>query len=238
MADLIPAISGVDDPTKVRIALVQGGKVVSAPMDGVGFQPEDAGLTDIAGLAVTDGNIIVGDGTNWVAESGATARTSLGVSQAKSTSASVATTSGTSIDFTGIPAGVTRVTIGLSGVSTNNTANLYLQIGDSGGIETSGYLGSKTVMTAAVSSSNETAAFPWGGNAAANVYHGGLTLTLINSATNLWACVGAVGLSSSAAVVVTGGTKPLSATLDRVRLTTNGGVDTFDAGSANISWEF
>ena len=38
------------------------------------FQPLDAGLTDISGLAVTDVNIIVGDGSNWVAESGATAR--------------------------------------------------------------------------------------------------------------------------------------------------------------------
>jgi hypothetical protein len=36
---------------------------------GVDVQAYDAGLTDIAGLAVTDGNIIVGDGTNWVAES-------------------------------------------------------------------------------------------------------------------------------------------------------------------------
>ena len=48
-------------------------------------QPIDAGLTDIAGLAVTDSNIIVGDGTNWVAESGATALTSLGVSVAAQT---------------------------------------------------------------------------------------------------------------------------------------------------------
>jgi hypothetical protein len=42
-------------------------------------QPKDSGLTDIAALAVTDGNVIVGNGTNWVAESGATARTSLGL---------------------------------------------------------------------------------------------------------------------------------------------------------------
>jgi hypothetical protein len=40
----------------------------------------DQQLQDVAGLAVTDGNIIVGNGTNFVAESGATARTSLGVS--------------------------------------------------------------------------------------------------------------------------------------------------------------
>ena len=46
---------------------------------GSDVQAYDAGLADIAGLAVTDGNIIVGNGTNWVAESGATARTSLGL---------------------------------------------------------------------------------------------------------------------------------------------------------------
>ena len=44
-----------------------------------GFQATHASLTDIVGLAVTDGNIIIGNGTNWIAESGATARTSLGL---------------------------------------------------------------------------------------------------------------------------------------------------------------
>jgi len=42
-------------------------------------QAANSALTDISGLSKTDGNIIVGDGTNWVAESGATARTSLGL---------------------------------------------------------------------------------------------------------------------------------------------------------------
>ena len=46
---------------------------------GTDVQAYDAELTAIAGLAVTDGNIIVGNGTTWVAESGATARTSLGL---------------------------------------------------------------------------------------------------------------------------------------------------------------
>lgn len=45
---------------------------------GTNVQAYDAGLADIAALAVTNGNFIVGDGTNWVAESGTTARTSLG----------------------------------------------------------------------------------------------------------------------------------------------------------------
>lgn len=46
---------------------------------GVTVQGYDAQLADVAGLAVTDGNFIVGNGTNFVAESGATARTSLGL---------------------------------------------------------------------------------------------------------------------------------------------------------------
>lgn len=43
------------------------------------YQPKDSDLTDIAGLAKTDGNVIVGNGSAWVAESGSTARTSLGL---------------------------------------------------------------------------------------------------------------------------------------------------------------
>jgi hypothetical protein len=42
-------------------------------------QPLDAQLTDVAGLAVTDGGFIVGNGTNFVLETGATARASLGL---------------------------------------------------------------------------------------------------------------------------------------------------------------
>ncbi len=46
---------------------------------GTNVQAYNAGLADIASLAKTDSNIIVGNGTNWVAESNGTARTSLGV---------------------------------------------------------------------------------------------------------------------------------------------------------------
>jgi hypothetical protein len=49
------------------------------PIDENEYQNYDAGLQEIAGLTPTDSNIIVGDGTNWVAESGATARASLGL---------------------------------------------------------------------------------------------------------------------------------------------------------------
>ena len=50
----------------------------------ISAQESNQKLTDIAGLAVTDGNIIVGDGSNFVAESGGTARTSLGLGSSDS----------------------------------------------------------------------------------------------------------------------------------------------------------
>ena len=56
-----------------------GARIALGLAIGTDVQAYDAGLADIAGLAVTDGNIIVGDGANWVAESGATARASLGL---------------------------------------------------------------------------------------------------------------------------------------------------------------
>lgn len=48
---------------------------------GTDVQAYDADLSTIAGLAKTNGNFIVGNGTNWVAESGSTARASLGLTE-------------------------------------------------------------------------------------------------------------------------------------------------------------
>jgi hypothetical protein len=55
------------------------GPLIDVGGGGGSFQPLDTQLSEIAALALTDGNIIVGDGTHWVAESGATLRTSAGL---------------------------------------------------------------------------------------------------------------------------------------------------------------
>jgi hypothetical protein len=88
-ADKLPYFTGsgtadVADFTAAGRALVDDASATAQRTTlglviGTDVQAYDAGLLDIAGLAVTDSNIIVGNGTNWVAESGATARTSLGV---------------------------------------------------------------------------------------------------------------------------------------------------------------
>ena len=78
---------------------------------GSDVQAYDAGLADIAGLATTDSNFIVGSGSNWVAETGATARTSLGLGSIATQAAnSVAITGGT-ITGIGTPSGASDVTI-------------------------------------------------------------------------------------------------------------------------------
>lgn len=147
-----------------------------------------------------------------------------------------ASTSGTSIDFTGIPPWVKRITVMLVGVSTNGTSRPLIQIGDSGGVETSGYLGASGDLTVPTHL-NFSAGFEPNGGSAANVWHGAVTLALENAANNTWVAWGVLGLSNGAATASVAGTKSLSATLDRVRVTTVNGTDTFDAGAINVLYE-
>ena len=66
-------------------------------------QASDAQLTDIAGLTPTDSNFIVGDGSNFVTESGATARTSLGLGTIATQAANNVSISGGSVTGLGSP---------------------------------------------------------------------------------------------------------------------------------------
>jgi len=148
----------------------------------------------------------------------------------------VASTSGTSIDFTSIPSWVKRVTVMCSGVSTSGTSIVQIQIGTSGGVQTTGY--SSGVWTANTSNGNSTSAFLINNvGDAAYVRDGMASLTLLNSATGLWTFNSVFSGSSSGINAIGGGSKTLSGTLDRVRITTVNGTDTFDAGSINILYE-
>lgn len=154
--------------------------------------------------------------------------------------AEVASTSGTSIDFTGIPTGVKRITVMFKGVSTNGTSLPIIQIGDSGGIEASGYLGACSHLTnaAAVITSAFTTGFGVTGSmGAASVIHGSVVLSLENSAAFSWVSSANIAFSDAAQVSTGGGSKSTSAELDRVRITTVNGTDAFDAGAISITYE-
>jgi hypothetical protein len=175
----------------------------------------------------TAGNVLTSDGTTWTSVAGAYPLTS---------GTAVASTSGTSIDFTSIPSWVKRITVMFDGVSTNGTSSLLVQLGDSGGIENTGYLSTSIAVDAgggAVGTSS-TAGFVYFQNSDGYVGYGIVTIALVSG--NIWVS-NHTGRMTSTNVTTGGGGKTLSATLDRVRITTVNGTDTFDAGSINILYE-
>jgi hypothetical protein len=163
---------------------------------------------------------------------------SSGVSGSIRSGTAVASTSGTSIDFTSLPTGLKRITVMFQGVSTNGTSPLQIQIG-AGSITTSGYLGVVSNASSTVATETRTSGFPVmhaNAQTADATVHGNALIALQN--TNAWVENCVVGKTGSVNVTCFGGGSiTLGGTLDRVRITTVNGTDTFDAGSINILFE-
>jgi hypothetical protein len=170
-------------------------------------------------------------GSNTVTLPAATGTISL-LTQATSVSAS-----GTSVDFTGIPSWAKRITVMLAGVSGSGTSVILFQLGDSGGIENTGYVSTGSrIATGTAASTDFTAGFGLGTSSAANEgKHGSVTFCLVGS--NTWVASGVMTVSTSGYSGFVSGSKTLSDTLTQVRITTVNGTDTFDAGSINIMYE-
>ena len=206
--------------------------------------PSDDSVTLAKMAAGTDGQIItydasgdpvaVGPGTDGqvLTSTGAGSPPAFeAVSAGFTEGTQVATTSGSYIDFTSIPSTAKYICVIWSGLSLSGTDHLVVQIGDSGGVETSGYSanqgdggGSQTVGSA---------------TDGLNVYLGSASRTtrgiaewhLMQSSSNTWH--GKFFSFTEDWLDFGTCTKSLSGTLDRVRLETTGS-NTFDAGTANI----
>jgi hypothetical protein len=141
---------------------------------------------------------------------------------------------GTSVDFTSIPSWAKRITVMFSGVSTNGTNGYLIQVG-SGSFETSGYVGQANAIAAVIDIFG--AGFLVNNNIfAANTYQGTVTLNYLVS--NIWTETGLVAPQNSGSyLVVSAGKIALPGTLDRLRVTTVTGANTFDAGNINIMYE-
>jgi hypothetical protein len=177
----------------------------------------------------TAGNtIFTTDGTNWSS------------TQKIVQGTSVASTSGTSVTFTGLPAWAKRITVMFNGVSTNGTSATQIQIGTSGGFVTSGYssgVGYITSTNTPAGSSLVTTGF-YVGAFAANTDTISGTFVLTNFSGNSWVFSGIVLRNGNvAAGYLSSIPQTLSGVLTQVRLTTVNGTDTFDAGSVNILYE-
>lgn len=144
----------------------------------------------------------------------------------------VNSTSGTAIDFTSIPSWVKRVVVIFSGVSTNGSTNYLIQLGSSGGIESTGYTAGGWTYNATFSSTSGLIANY--AISATDLCNGKMIIENISS--NNWVSTSIFNSTTINQPSMATGSKSLSGVLDRVRITTVGG-NTFDAGTINILYE-
>lgn len=188
----------------------------------------------ITGTGVTAGTTITALGTGT---GGAGTYT---VSTTQTTASTTITVVG--IDFTGIPSTAKRITVMFNGVSVSGTSPINVQLGTSGGVQNTNYSGTGVgigagggVAVTALSSGFQLC--DNANSAAAATWRGSMTISLLDSSTGIWACASNTARGDTATTGLCQGSKTLSGTLDRVRITTVNGTDTFDAGSINILYE-
>ena len=169
-------------------------------------------------------------GTNTLTLQAATATNSV-----NTLATAVASTSGTSIDFTSLPSWIKKITVMFNSVSTNGSSFIQVQLG-SGSFTTSGYYSAASDISTIVSTSTSTTGLLFTKNgAAADIRLGAMTITNISG--NIWISTSTSVLTNAAVSNVSAGNITLSGTIDRLRITTVNGTDTFDAGSVNILYE-
>lgn len=142
----------------------------------------------------------------------------------------VATTSGSSIDFTGIPSWAKEITLNFIGVSTNGTSTMTVRLGTIGGVESTGYLHAASQL--GVGTNNSTTGFDCYSTASASINHGQYMFSMVSA--NTWTMTGNLGFSNTGSQQVVAGSKVVSGILDRIRLTTANGTDLFDAGAVSL----
>lgn len=157
-----------------------------------------------------------------------------GTAQLLQLATSQATTSGTSIDFTGIPAWAKKITVIFNNTSTAATSSsMLIQIG-SGSIETTGYSGGGGYSSGAGTvNTTSTAGFIVNNNNASTTLTANVLINLISGTTYICSYSG-FDAGAGNNFMVGGGSKTTTAIIDRLRLTTVSGTTTFDAGSVNI----
>ena len=187
-------------------------------------------------MSVTKANADVLDLTDNYALSGTVAfsGTVTGTSTGMTLGTPVASTSGTTIDFTSIPKNVKRITINFQGISTDGSNIIIVQLGDAGGFETSGYIAAGITVASIAA---RTDSFPLSQNSAAGgLYHGTLHCNLLSASAFTWIASGTFIRSDGPHEIHAAGSKSLSAELTQVRITSVS-ADDFDAGAVNISFE-
>lgn len=213
-------------------------KAYTGPATGITFN--DAGLVFVDGAtvqaALEDIDAALADDTGTGSLVRATGGVLTGCTGRITHLTAQATTSGSSVDFT-VPTTAKAIFVGVSGVSSTTAVAIQVQIGDAGGVETSGYDTVRGICTDAsvADAAPGTGAFAFSGAfSAAMLVNGSCTLVLVDSSANTWSFSGQMGVNDTTDFWNgCGGAKSLSAAITTVRVLTTG---TFDAGIVNVSY--
>lgn len=152
-------------------------------------------------------------------------------------SGTVATASGTAIDFTAIPSWVKRITVMFNGVSTSGTSLIQIRLGSTTFVTTGYNCVGITSINSSIGTTGATSGFVLGNSNQVATYTYSGTLTFINISSNDYVAHGGVGFTTANVYHSTVGSVALTGILDRIRITTVNGTDTFDAGTINIAYE-
>lgn len=197
-----------------------------------------AGTSPVTFIAPgTSGNILTSNGTVWASSTPASG-------SGFTVGTAVATTSGASASITGIPAGTKVIHMNLYGVSVAAVGDfLTVQLGDAGGLETTGYTGTAIYTLATTIAATLNHGTGWNITAidssmrATQTYSGQITLVLEKSASFKWTMKGSLHVDSVDAGNMQscffGGIKTLSAELTQLALLADGA---FDAGEIQITY--
>ncbi len=143
------------------------------------------------------------------------------------------TTSGSTVDFIGIPSWATEVVVLFVGVGLSAGDDLTVQIGHSGGLVTTGYSAAATLLAGGtINCIGSSTGFQVRAGAAADSCYGTMTLTKVND--NFWNSTHST-FSNFGRASCGGGGVFIPAIIDRVRLAQTG-ASTFDFGSVRIGW--
>lgn len=219
--DSVDTTQIVDDAVttaKIVDAAVTTDKIVDSGVTTAKIADNAVTLAKMAGLAA--GNLISGDGSGdpqaevylkWYKHS------------------TVATTSGTSVSFTSIPSNILAMKLVLNGVSVSGTDKIQVKLGDSGGLESTGYEALWGKIGGSGAAAGTTAFVLTGSLTNGDTCKGDAVISLEDS--NAWVMTGNIGISSD--IYVSAGNKTLSDTLTQISFMPDG-ANTFDAGSVTL----
>jgi len=201
------------------------------------------GATGIAGATGPSGGPT--GATGATGNTGATGIGSTGATGVGATGATGASTltfstpvsaSGTSVDFTGIPSSAQRINVMFNSISSNGSSDYLIRVGTSISIITSGYNSYCNTFNTNPSGITQTSGFVINESpSSSSSLHGNVTITKMSN--DKWVLTGILVSTVSIGISLSGGSVTFVGTLDRIRLTTVNGTDTFDAGTINISYE-